>query len=123
MNEGGVGLPRIDSCDGCGACCLVVGFPPFVRVFDGDGEEAWERLRRERPDLLAELLADERAARAEGRPSYGAPCSWYDAASRRCRHHDLRPAACRAFAVGSTDCRDARRRAGVDVPARRNRGG
>ena len=106
-------LPVIESCDGCGACCLVVSQPPFVRVFDGAGEEAWERLRWDRPDLLAELLADTRARRSHGGPFHGTPCLWFDPAARRCRHHELRPRACREFAVGGTDCRDARRRAGV----------
>jgi Fe-S-cluster containining protein len=113
MNARAGPLPLIASCDGCGACCRVVTSPPFVRVFDGDGEDAWERLRRERPDLVAEILADGRARRAAGGPSYGTPCLWYDAATARCRHYDHRPRACRAFAVGGDDCRDARRRAGI----------
>jgi Fe-S-cluster containining protein len=103
----------IDSCDGCGACCQVVTSPPFRRVFNEGGEDAWERLKWERPDLLAELLADERARRASGGPFHGTPCLWYDPESRRCRHYDDRPSACRAFEVGGGDCRDARRRAGV----------
>jgi Fe-S-cluster containining protein len=82
-------------------------------VFDVAGVEAWERLRRERPDLLAGLLADQRARRAAGVPLYGTPCLWYDAGSGRCRHYEYRPRACRAFEVGGVDCRDARRRAGV----------
>ena len=106
-------LPVIESCDGCGACCLVVTSPPFRRVFDEGGEEAWERLRWDRPDLRAAVLAADRARRANGDPSFGTPCLWYDAESRRCRHHDLRPSACRAFEIGAGDCRDARRRAGI----------
>jgi uncharacterized protein len=106
-------LPIVESCDGCGACCLAVTSPPFYRVFDEAGEDAWERLRRERPDLLAELLADGRARRARGDRSYGTPCLWYDAETGRCRHYDYRPRACREFAVGGEECRDARRRASV----------
>lgn len=116
MSPPAASLPLIESCGGCGACCLVVTSPPFRRIFDGEGEEAWERLRRERPDLLTRLLADERARRAQGEPSYGTPCSWYDAGSRRCLHYDLRPRACRDFAINSPDCRDARRRAGIGTP-------
>ena len=48
-------LPVIDSCDGCGACCLVVTRPPFYHVFEDLGEEAWDRLQPQRPDLVAEL--------------------------------------------------------------------
>ena len=109
----GADLPVIESCIGCGACCRVVTLPPFVRVFGAEGEEAWERLRWDRPELQAEFLAAERARKASGAPSFGTPCLWYDSGSGRCRHYDHRPKACRAFAVGSIDCRDARRRAGV----------
>jgi Fe-S-cluster containining protein len=107
-------LPIIDSCDGCGACCEVVTSPPFYRVFDEDGEDAWERLKWERPDLLAELLAAERARRLNGEPSHGTPCLWYETITRRCRHYEDRPRACQAFSIGSDDCRDARRRAGIE---------
>lgn len=106
-------LPVIDSCDDCGACCQVVTRPPFRTHFGESGEATWERLKHDRPDLVAELLADERARRTRGEPSYGTPCLWYDPTTRRCRHYDHRPQACRDFAIGSTDCRDARRRAGI----------
>jgi uncharacterized protein len=107
-------LPVIESCDNCGACCLVVTRPPFYLVFQEIGEDAWERVKWERPDLRAELLADYRARRASGGPFYGTPCIWFDAETRRCRHYEYRPLACREFEVGEFDCRDARRRAGVD---------
>ena len=106
-------LPIIESCVGCGACCRLATSPPFRRVFDGAGEDAWERLRWERPDLRAGLLAAGRARRAGGGPSSGTPCLWFDADAGRCRHHDYRPRACREFAVGGGDCRDARRREGI----------
>ncbi|MFO0953464.1 MAG: YkgJ family cysteine cluster protein [Isosphaeraceae bacterium] len=107
------GLEVVDSCDGCGACCRFVSLPPYRREFDGDGEEFWERLRRERPDLLAAILDEHSARRAEGAPLYGTPCLWYDPATAGCRHYDLRPRACRQFEVGSVDCLDARRRARI----------
>jgi Fe-S-cluster containining protein len=106
-------LAVIASCEGCGACCQVVTSPPFYRIFDTTGEEAWDRLRWERPELLAELLAESRARRASGVPSFGTPCTWFDAETRRCRHYDYRPRACRQFELGGVDCRDARRRACV----------
>jgi Fe-S-cluster containining protein len=106
-------LPVIDSCDACGACCRVVPLPPFVRRLDGTAEEAWDRLEWDRPDLLAELLEAERSLKSSGSPMFGSPCLWYDAATARCLHHALRPRACRDFAIGSVDCRDARRRAGI----------
>jgi Fe-S-cluster containining protein len=108
-------LPVIESCAGCGACCQVVTAPPFRRDLDGrGGEDTWERLRWERPDLVAEIQAAERARRASGRHDYGSPCIWYDAGTHLCRHYDDRPRACREFALGGVDCRDARRRARVD---------
>jgi Fe-S-cluster containining protein len=91
----------------------VVTSPPFRRVFDGEGEDAWERLRWERPDLLAEILDDAQARRSAGAPSYGTPCLWLDHLTGRCLHYDLRPRACREFALDGQDCHDARRRQGV----------
>ncbi len=113
MNASSGGLPVIESCAGCGACCLVVTLPPFRRRFDQSGEEAWERLKWDRPELVTALLDAERVRRSEGAPLYGTPCLWYEAETGRCRHYDERPSACRDFAVGAVDCRDARRRAGV----------
>ncbi|MFO0908968.1 MAG: YkgJ family cysteine cluster protein [Isosphaeraceae bacterium] len=106
-------LPLIESCEGCGACCRVVGVPPFLRRFDAEGEERWEALRRDRPRLVEELENHERALRSEGLPREGRPCLWFDAEILGCRHYDWRPQACREFAINSVDCHDARRRAGV----------
>lgn len=107
-------LPIIESCDGCGACCLVVSRPPFRRVFDEGGEDAWERLKYDRPDLHAQFLADEQSRRAHGGPDSGTPCIWFDIETRLCRHYDYRPQTCREFQLGAQDCRDARRRARLD---------
>ncbi len=71
-------LPIIDSCEGCGACCLVVSRPPFVRVFGERGEDAWERLRWDLPDLAEDYLADEAERRKHQGPFFGTPCSWFD---------------------------------------------
>jgi len=106
-------LNVIESCDGCGACCLVVTQPPFYQVFEDEGEEAWERLKRDRPDLFADLLADGQRRRADGDPSYGTPCFWFDVETRKCRHYEFRPHVCQEFEIGSFDCHDARRRAGM----------
>jgi Fe-S-cluster containining protein len=106
-------LPVIESCEGCGACCRVVTLPPFRRIFDQGGEEAWERLRWDRPDLRTEFIEAERALKSSGGPTFGTPCLWLDAGSGRCLHYEYRPRACREFALGGVDCLDARRRAGV----------
>jgi uncharacterized protein len=118
MSDPNGGLPIIVSCDGCGVCCLVVTHPPFYSVFQEQGEEAWERLKRERRDLVLEIVADHRARRASGDPLVGTPCLWYDPETRRCRHYEYRPLACREFEVGGDDCRDARRRAGFSASDR-----
>ena len=108
-------LPVLMSCDGCGgSCCRVVTRPPFYRVFEDLWEDAWERLRWERPELSKALAADEAAAHAAGLPDYGTPCTWLDQKTGRCLHYEYRPLACRMFEVGDVDCLDARRRAGVD---------
>ena len=111
-------LPVIESCDGCGACCLVVTRPPFYHVFEDLGEEAWDRLQRQRPDLVAELHADYLARQAEGGPFYGTPCVWYDPIKRQCQHYEYRPLACHMFEIGDEDCLDARRRAGIGLSER-----
>jgi len=107
-------LAVIESCDGCGACCQVVTYPPFYSVFGEIGEDAWERLKADRPDLAAALLADFKARRASGSPLSGTPCIWFEFETGRCRHYEYRPLACHEFEVGDVDCRDARRRAGID---------
>jgi Fe-S-cluster containining protein len=110
-------LEVIESCEGCGVCCQVVTHPPFYSVFHEVGEDAWERLKIDRPDLLAALLADYHDRRASGRPLTGTRCIWFDGESGRCLHYEYRPLACREFEVGGEDCRDARRRAGIgDTP-------
>ena len=65
------------------------------------------------PDLLLEIVVDHRTRRADGSPLVGTPCLWYDQETRRCKHYEYRPLACREFEVGGDDCHDARRRAGM----------
>ena len=114
-----ISLAVIESCDDCGACCQVVTEPPFYRVFDDIGEDAWERLKADRPEIMAALLADQRARRAAGGPDFGTPCLWFEAATGRCRHYEYRPLACREFEVGGLDCHDARRNPRRAAPVRR----
>lgn len=80
----------IVDCQGCGVCCLHVSIPPF------------------RPGEIADLataVADEIAQhrRRAGDQNNG-PCAWFDEQTRLCRHHELRPAACREFALGGETC-------------------
>jgi Fe-S-cluster containining protein len=112
-------LPADDPCRGCGACCLHVGWPPFVHYGGGSGE--WERLKRVRPELAEEIDRVIEEASIYGEEG---PCIWFDPASRRCRHYELRPKACRDFEPGEEDCRRFRAEHGIDsdFPPARKRG-
>ena len=116
-------LPADDPCRGCGACCLHVGWPPFFRARD----PRWERLVRKRSDLVEEIKQAESRFGASGgwkrvkgmNPEI--PCVWYDHATRRCRHYELRPDACREFEPGEGDCLRFRTRHGVKPTFRTSR--
>ena len=90
-------LPIIESCNGCGACCLSVRSPPFAvyldladgsyHVWDGADVTELKRLTSAPREAVATLLAgnlDERPA--------DSPCSWLDLETRQCRYYDHRPA-------------------------------
>lgn len=80
-------LPLIESCDGCGACCIEMCSPPFLGPED---PEYWE--------LPAELRDDyDRGMNqrdADGWPD-GVPCFWLDQTTKKCRHYEYRPDICR----------------------------
>ena len=64
-------------------------------------------------ELKAELQdhhAAVHAGRVVDRALAGLPCLWYDAATRRCRHHEHRPTTCRDFEINSSFCQFARRK-------------
>lgn len=126
-------LPIVEDCQGCGVCCLQMGFPTFMLPakplsqieIDADPEL---RRRAEDPDIRQHLL--------EGHPgeSYwhdlpqhlqlelqeywelqpgragpvDGPCIWLDLVTRQCKHHEYRPRVCRDFEVGSTECQEWR---------------
>ncbi len=93
-------LPVVESCHGCGVCCLQVGHPPYFWHQDRGHtvDEYWnsvpDELRKEVIDYVEQLKE----------PDFGTPCIWYDVESRNCRHHEYRPRVCRDFEVGSIDC-------------------
>ena len=96
------------SCDGCGACCRRNGSPPLLynsglSARDADG---CERHPFRPPDLPVALIAQIDALflglhRGQEPPG---PCCWYDAATARCRHYELRPQVCRDYERGSVAC-------------------
>ncbi len=88
--------PVIDDCSGCGACCMGTPVPPFE-----PGEEA-------RWNLTPAQLRPIRDRIAGGQQFDRLPCVWFDSQTRRCRHYEQRPDACRRFEPGSTLCRLSR---------------
>jgi uncharacterized protein len=97
-------LPIIteQECEGCGACCRRVGYPPFMRN-PGPGlpaEQAWIELPKRLKDEVQRHVNDD-----------GEPCIWLGA-DGRCLHYDHRPQICRDFERGGDVCRRIRRDAG-----------
>ena len=93
------------SCEGCGACCLHMGVPPFdeagVEPTD-DTDCEYEALP---PNLKTEIDAFWEAS-AEG--IAGKPCVWLDTETRRCKHYDHRPIVCVDFKPGNPICLEDR---------------
>ena len=99
-------LPVIPDCEGCGVCCMHMGYPAFMHPADQSFDAVYwtampEALKRE----LVEFI--ERYEKPEGQDLDG-PCVWFDMETRRCKHHEYRPRVCRDFEVGSKGCRDWR---------------
>jgi hypothetical protein len=104
-------LDPADPCRDCGACCRHMVRPPFLGPDDPD----WDRLNRERPDLVAGIEFDRRMRRANKDDGDDYPCLWLDRETGRCRHYQYRPEVCRDFEPGDEDCLAARRRFGLDA--------
>lgn len=95
-------LPVIESCSGCGVCCMQTAVPPYVLI-NGVHEGT---LRQVPESLLAEIMPywEVRFELPER------SCMWFDEESRGCRHYDHRPQACRDFELNSTICHAVRDR-------------
>ncbi len=118
----------VDRCDGCGVCCLHMGYPAFMlpreeigedridqdpdcqallqagwtrqELQDGyEGESHWHRLPA---DLKQQWIDYVRKYRSNG--DLDGPCFWLDPVTRKCRHHEFRPRVCRDFEIGSPAC-------------------
>jgi Fe-S-cluster containining protein len=98
--------PLVDSCDHCAACCRRTPIPPFQ-----PGEEA-------ALDVPAELLQPIQLRIAADQHFDLLPCVWLDTQTLKCRHYDLRPQACRDFAIGSQLCLLCRDDEGIPNPPR-----
>lgn len=113
----------IESCDGCGACCLEQGAPPdYVALWlnpqygvDPSFEEDNVRMRSLPADARA--LLDEFMARwLEDRANKNGPCIWFDHETRGCGFYEHRPSTCRVFELSSMGCRIYRKRNGLGKP-------
>jgi Fe-S-cluster containining protein len=108
-------LPVIESCDGCGVCCLEQNSPPgygaVICASWGD-EEDNERVRNMSPEARAVL--DEYLERLKRHEvNDGVPCCWYDKETKGCRFYDERPSICRDFERSSEGCHSWRKSYGV----------
>ena len=96
-------LPVIDSCDDCGACCMLTPVPPF---------QPGEEIARDVPDELLTPIHERIAADQQFELI---PCVWYEADTKKCSHYEYRPKACRDFEMGSDLCRISRWEIGKTV--------
>lgn len=96
-------LPTIQpptTCNDCGACCLHMGYPPFIGMYDYDaahGDEEWLALPRE-------MALECRQGAVDGRGDKELPCIWLDLETKRCRNYSQRPRVCREFEIGESAC-------------------
>jgi len=88
-------LPVIESCEGCGACCMTQGSPPgYVMILRGElcGTEADFAHVQNMPEPARAAVVNQ--LNKPNRDSDG-PCCWLDLATRRCQFYDYRPSFCR----------------------------
>ena len=112
-------LPVVDSCHGCGACCLAQSTPPaYAAYLSGvfsldDGTDDAARVKVLPDHLRLELeLHIQSLESGECHPN-GEVCLWYDESTKQCKHYDLRPQICRDFELDSDICHSWRRQFGI----------
>lgn len=108
-------LPIIESCEGCGACCLEQSSPPGYVAMMANGVEAWpDETDHERFQSLPQMARIElemyvEDLRADRLPGGELPCIWFDLKTRRCRYYEHRPSICRdGLLVNDEACRQWR---------------
>lgn len=90
-------LPIVESCDGCGACCMEQTTPPGFAGYavgsytwpDECDLELWESAPEDAKQLVRDRMAIIKTIRGE------IPCCWLDQETRKCRFYDSRPMICR----------------------------
>src|SRR5829696_6261950 len=89
-------LPMIseETCNGCGACCMQIGIPPFASYDNGDFEfrALPGHLKRE---IRAQLDRKLEPAAAPIFQNAVKPCIWLSLETLRCLHYENRPFFCR----------------------------
>ena len=115
-------LPTIseETCNGCGACCMQIGIPPFAAYDNGDFEFRIlpGHLKREIRAELARKLEPAASPISQDAQKQDAPkpCIWLSLETRRCLQYEHRPFFCREFRPGSGECRDDREKCGIENP-------
>lgn len=100
----GVEIWNDQMCNGCSACCMHLGLPPFdgiIGMFDWDDQSdpdwflmpLWIRLT---------IIAAHAAGRLDG------ACVFVEQKYKRCRIYDHRPVICREFKPGCDTCLEDR---------------
>ena len=99
-------LPQVEDCQGCGVCCLHMGYPAFMDPVESSFDARyWAALPDDLRDELIEVM-DNYQPPAAGQ--LDGPCVWLDLDTRQCKHHEYRPQVCRDFPVGGSGCRSWR---------------
>ncbi len=110
-----------DPCHDCGQCCTQQESPPmYIGYLPGgtmtrvntDDRRRVRKLPLAVKQELMNYIANMKAGVKPPHPTYPA-CLWYDAATKRCKHHELRPDICRGFEVGEDACNRYRKGLGL----------
>ena len=115
-------LPLIESCEGCGACCLEMDSPPLYgvikRMLDtmsladlvrGHPLYARDARRFMRMPAAVRTEFDILWANRVAENTADEPCFWLDLETRQCRHYRCRPSICRdELKRGDESCRSWR---------------
>lgn len=104
-------LPILN-CDNCGVCCMEQESPPgyLAMLTIGEAYPAsqadWDRLAGMPDVLLTELLDYLEHLRTHNTHPNKGICLWFDEATKRCNHYELRPDTCREVVqCGDEHCR------------------
>jgi Fe-S-cluster containining protein len=99
-------LPIIESCDGCGLCCMTMGVPYHYGKSQPGIDPHWENVPEDLKTQLLDFIN-------EGGAELGEPCFWFDRKETVCRHHAYRPGICRDFKLGGQRCVQLRETYGI----------